>query len=417
MIKDFDIGIIGGGIAGYTAALHYSKSGKKVVLFEKSEIGGTCLNKGCIPTKSILKSSEIYRLVKNSEQFGVTCENVKFDYKKVIERKNEIIITLRKNIELALKSAKISVIKTEAKILSDKQIQNLQTNEIYETDRIVCCTGSGARKLPGFDFDGEFILNSDDVLELEKLPQNMLIVGSGAIGCEWAQIMNNFGVETTVIELAQNLLPLADIDISKRLERVFKSKGINFYKETSIEGIDGKNVHLSNGQMITPEKILVSIGRIPNVIEKLDGITYLGDVSGEIQLAHYAQRQSLFETIGLPYNKNLIPSVVYGTPEIAWVGKREQDLEKGCYTKANILISSLGKAWCDCKTDGIIKVLKVENKIVGAHIMAEHASSMINTLSVAIQKGVDIEDVCFPHPTYSEGMFDVLLKMYEPNFK
>ena len=170
MIKDFDIGIIGGGIAGYTAALHYSKSGKKVVLFEKSEIGGTCLNKGCIPTKSILKSSEIYSLVKNSEQFGVTCENVKFDYKKVIERKNEIIVTLRKNIELALKSAKISVIKTEAKILSDKQIQNLQTNEIYETDRIVCCTGSGARKLPGFDFDGEFILNSDDVLELEKLP-------------------------------------------------------------------------------------------------------------------------------------------------------------------------------------------------------------------------------------------------------
>ena len=412
MGNNYDIGIIGGGPAGYTAALHASIQGKSVVLFEKDKIGGVCLNKGCIPTKSILHSSEVYKQTLNGEIIGVRAENVVLDYSKIIERKNKTLETLRKGIELALKNAKVSLVNGEAQIKNKNVVEC--NNEVFNCSKIICATGSSPKIVKGLEFDNEFLLSSDDILNLEKLPKSILIVGSGAIGTEWARIFNNFGVETTVVELAERLLPLADVEVSKRLERIFKTNKIKFYTKTCVSEVKDKKVTLSNGEIIEPEIVLVAVGRASNNIDKTDGIEYIGDVSGEIQLAHYGIKQALETVNNVKFNKTLVPSVVYGTPEIAWVGRREQDLEEGSYKKSMVLVSSLGKAHCDGQTDGFIKILAQDNKIVGAHIVCAEASSLIQQLAIAIQNDITIDklkEVCFPHPTYSEGIFDALFKL------
>ncbi len=411
-MQDFDIGIIGGGPAGYTYALHASAQGKTVVLFEKDYIGGVCLNKGCIPTKSILHSSEVYKQTLDGEKFGVTAKNVTLDYSKVIERKNITVETLRKGIELALKNAKVTVINGEANIKNKNTIE--ANGDIFNCNKIICATGSSPKVIKGLEFDHEFLLSSDDILKLEKLPESILIVGSGAIGVEWARIFNNFGVETTVVELAPHLLPLADIEVSKRLERIFKTEKIKFFTETCVKEINNKKVTLSNGEIIEPGIVLVGVGRAPNITDKIDGVTYIGDVAGEIQLAHYAIKQAIEDTDEIKFEKSLTPSVVYGTPEIAWIGEREQDLEPDTYQKSLVLLSAIGKAHCDGQTDGFIKILSQSGKIVGAHIVSNEASALIQQLTIAIQNGISadkLKEVCFPHPTYSEGIFDALFKL------
>ena len=411
MVEKYDIGIIGGGPAGYTAAIHAGNLGKKVILFEKDNIGGVCLNRGCIPTKTILHISELYSEIKNSQDFGISAENIDLDWSKVIERKNNVIEKLRKGIELALKNAKVTVIKSRAEIVHNKTVKAAESS--YTCDKIICATGSFPKIIKGLEFDHKFLLSSDDILNLENLPKSILIVGSGAIGIEWARIMSNFGVETTVVELAQHLLPLADIEVSKRIERIFKTQKIKFYTQTSIEKIENKTITLSNGEIIEPEKILVAVGRTPNNTPKINGIEYIGDVAGEIQLAHFAIKQAIELVDGIHFNKELTPSVVYGTPEIAWVGKKEQDLEPDTYKKHFVLLSALGKAHCDNHTEGFIKILTQNNKIIGAHIVAAEASSLLHQLLIAMQNEIPtekIKEICFAHPTYSEGIFEALFK-------
>lgn len=412
-MEKFDLGIVGGGPAGYTAALHAASLGKKVLLFEKDFIGGVCLNKGCIPTKSILKSSEVYKTISNSQEFGIITDMPKLDYSKVIERKNKTIEKLRKGIELALKNAKVKVVYSEAEILDKNEIKDIDGNT-YQCESVICAIGSSPRIVKGLEFDGEFLLSSDDVLKLEVLPKNVLIIGSGAIGIEWARIFSNFGVQTSVVELASHLLPLADIEVSKRVERIFKAEKIKFYTETSVEKIEDKKVVLTNGEVLEPDCVLVAIGRTPNQVNKIDGVTYIGDVAGEIQLAHFAIKQAIERVQNIDFNKDLVPSVVYGIPEIAWVGKREQDLEGQDYKKSNVLVSALGKAHCDGETDGFIKLLEQNEKLVGAHIVSSEASSLLQQIIIAMQNDIPVEklkEICFAHPTYSEGIFEALFKL------
>lgn len=411
-MEKFDLGIIGAGPAGYTAALHAASCGKKVVLFEKENIGGVCLNKGCIPTKTILHSSELYKKLQCAEELGICVNSVGVDYAKVIERKNQIIEKLRKGIELALKNAKVTVIKSYAKI-SDKNNIIDENGNTYHCEDIIYAAGSEPKELKGLEFDHEFILSSDDVLKLSELPKSILIIGSGAIGIEWARIFSNFGVDTTIVELASSLLPLADFEVSKRIERIFKSNKIKFYKETSVTKINDKVVTLSNGEEIAPEIILVAAGRTTANLEKIDGVKYIGDAAGEIQLAHYAIKQALEQVQNIPFEKFLTPSVIYGSPEIAWIGKREQDLVAGTYQKSMILVSALGKSHCDNETEGFIKLLSQNDKLVGAHIVSEEASALIQQLVIAMQNDISIEklkEVCFAHPTYSEGIFECLFR-------
>lgn len=415
MTQQFDLGIIGGGPAGYTAAFQARSKGLSVVLFEKDKVGGVCLNRGCIPTKAILHSAELYEEMKSATELGITAENLSFDYSKVVERKDKIVEKLRKSLELSLKNSGVVVVNAEAKIPShtvkNGENQVFANEEIYECKKIITATGSKPRDFDGLRFDHKFILSSDDILNLKTLPKSIVIIGSGAIGIEWARILSAFDVEVTVVEMADHLLPLADIEVSKRVERIFKSKKIKFYTSNGVEKIENQNVTLKSGETLTPELVLLATGRTPQPIENCD--ICIGDACGKIQLAHFAIKQAVAEIANIEFNENLVPSVVYGCPEIAWIGKREQDLEEGNYKKSNILISALGKSHCDNCSDGFIKLLSQNGKIVGAHIVSKEAASLIQEITIAMQNNIAIDDlkkVCFAHPTYSEGIFECLFK-------
>ena len=413
-METFDYGIIGGGPAGYTTALYLATQGKSVVLFEKDEVGGTCLNRGCIPTKILLHVAELYQSFKTAEKFGIYADNIIFDYGKVAEHKNKIVEKLRKSLELAIKKSGIKVVKETAKVVSDNLIN--ASGEEYSCSKIVVATGSKPRELKGLEFDHKFILSSDDILNLTKLPEKMVIVGSGAIGIEFARILSAFGVEITLVELASRLVPLADWEVSKRVERQFKMKKIKFYTETSIKSIENKVVTLSNDEKIEPECILVATGRVcadDNKYEQ-NNVSIIGDASAEIQLAHYAVSQAKKLVFDISFDKDLIPSVIYGSPEIAWVGEVEKQDADTEFKKVVFPISALGKAHADDSIDGFIKILAKDNKIVGASIISNEASALIQQITIAIQNNISIDklkEVCFAHPTYSEGIMEGIMQL------
>lgn len=422
MTQQFDLGIIGGGPAGYTAAFHARIKGLSVVLFEKDKVGGVCLNRGCIPTKAILHSAELYEEMKSAQDLGIITENLSFDYAKVVEHKDKVVEKLRKTLELSLKNAGVVVVNAEASI-SDSPIQNtissavqeietIRANEeTYKCSKVIVATGSKPRDFDSLRFDHEFILSSDDILNLKTLPKSIVIIGSGAIGIEWARILAAFDVEVTVIEMAEHLLPLADVEVSKRIERIFKSKKIKFFTANGVKKIERNKVTLKSGEILTPELVLLATGRTPQPIENCK--ICIGDACGKIQLAHFAIKQAVAEVSGVEFDETLVPSIVYGCPEIAWVGKREQDLEEGSYKKSNILISALGKSHCDNCSDGFIKILSQDGKIVGAHIVSKEAASLIQEITIAMQNNITIDElkkVCFAHPTYSEGIFECLFR-------
>lgn len=405
----YDLGIIGGGPAGYTAALHAGTKGQKVILFEKDKVGGTCLNRGCIPTKAILHSAELYEEIKNSESLGIHADNVTFDFAEVMEHKNLVVEKLRKGLELSLKNRKVEVLNTEARLLSEHKIE--ADGQIFECKKIIIATGSEPKNFNGMERDGIFVLNSDDILNLSKLPKNIVIVGSGAIGIEWARIFSAFETDVTIIEAADYLLPAADIDVSKRIERIFKSGKIKIYKSNGVEKIQNKKVYLTGGEILEPEIVLVAIGRKICRIDNSDSVICIGDACGEIQLAHYASKQAVECVDNIVFNKNFVPFVVYGNPEIAWAGKREQDLEEGTYQKATVLISALGKSHCDNSIEGFIKILSQEDNIIGVHIVSKEASAMLQQIIIAMQNKISVsklKEICFAHPTYSEGIFECL---------
>ena len=408
----YDLGIVGSGPAGYTAALSYRKKEFSVVIFEKNEVGGVCLNRGCIPTKTILHSADFFEELKKSEDIGIFFENVSLDFSKVMARKNQVVERLRRGLELTLKNRGVVVIKAEAQIIDENTIK--ANGEIYKCSKIIAATGSEPRTFKGMEFDHKYILSSDDVLELTELPKSILIVGSGAIGIEWARIFSEFGCAVTVVELADYLLPVADLDVSKRIERIFKSKNIKIYKSVCVEKIEKNDIctiYLNNGEVIKADKVLVAGGRTIRNADRIRGVTYLGDACGEIMLAHFASKQAIEAAEDISFDKSLVPSVVYGTPEIAWVGKREQDLEIGTYQKSSMLISALGKSHCDNLTEGFIKLLSKDDKIIGAHIVSKEAASLIQEIVIAMQNNVSVnklKEVCFAHPTYSEGIFESL---------
>ncbi|MDD3437670.1 MAG: FAD-dependent oxidoreductase [Candidatus Gastranaerophilales bacterium] len=473
MNKKYDFGIIGAGPAGYTAAIRAAQLGKTVVLFEKQSLGGVCLNKGCIPTKTFLHCADVYNLIKKASNLGIEIENYSINFEKAAERKEKTIEKLRKSLEMLLNSYGIEIVMAEAKIVDEgtgnreqkteevkskkqkaksnviideervlevchceegqspdaaiqKSLSAFQPShfslihangETYECEHVLIATGSEPKCVGGFEFDHEFILSSDDVLELKTLPQKVLIVGSGAIGIEWARIFSAFGTEVTVVEIADKLLPLADIDVSSRLERIFKMARIKTFLSTSVKEIKNKIVTLSNGEILEPDFVLFATGRKPFINGIITPLYLIGDAYGSIQLAHFASHQGIqvVENIvlGKEVKEFITPSVVYGNPEIAWAGKTEQEPGENEYKKSVFPISALGKAHADGDMEGFVKILTdKKGKILGAHIIAKEASAMIHQLSIAMENGLNVEDLkhcCFAHPTYSEGVFESLL--------
>lgn len=415
MSKTYDFGIIGAGPAGYTAAIRAAQLGTSVVLFEKEFLGGVCLNKGCIPTKTFLHSADVYNSIKKASALGIEIENATINFEKVSERKEKTVEKIRKSLELLIKSYGIEIVFAQASLKTKNVIE--ANNEKYECSNILVATGAEPKCVGGFEFDHEFILSSDDVLNLKSLPQKIVIVGSGAIGIEWARIFSSFGAEVTIIEIADKLLPLADVEISQRLERVFKMSKVKYFLSTFVKEIQDKKLILSSGEILESDFVLFATGRGVNDIENSQNADKIGDASGGIQLAHFASHQGVQVVENIVLGKEikdfLVPSVVYGNPEIAWVGKTEQELEAREYKKSVFPIPALGKAAADNNLEGFIKILADNaGNILGAHIISKEASALIHQISIAMQNNLKVEDIkhcCFAHPTYSEGVYEAFL--------
>lgn len=425
MEEIFDLIIVGLGPAGIKAANIAAKNGLTTLAFEKENVGGCCLNKGCVPTKSFLYTSNAYFEALNSIKNGVNINGtIEADILKMVEIKNSIISKLSKGAENELIKKGVKIIKEEAKV----DFENLEVNG-YKAKNIIIATGSIPFELCDFKFNKKDILSSDDILNLEKLPKNIAIIGTGAIGVEWARIFSNLGVNVSVIEKAPTILPLMDVDIQKRITRIFKQKKIKIYTgKTATLYKEGKLI-LDDNSEIDADILLVAVGRkriIPNGLKINSDLTTnyknvyaTGDISATKQLAHTASMQAdyvmnkILKKEAKLIENDLIPSVIYGTPEAASIGVNEQDIENSDeYKIYNLPISFLAKSWCDNQIDGFIKIITKDDLIKGAHIVSNEASSLISQIQIMMitnYKVSNIKDIVFAHPTYSEGIMEAIL--------
>lgn len=424
----FDLGIIGSGPAGYVAAIRASQRGLNVVLFEKNQIGGTCLNRGCIPTKTILHSCNVLSELKNSSKLGINVESVSFDFSKIQERQKTVSEKIRKSLTTLIKSYGVTIVEEEATIESNNKIST-PTNS-YDVKNIIIATGSKPNKINfNGNYEESFVMTSDDVLNMTELPSSVLIVGTGAIGIEWARILSTLGVKVTLVEMMEKVIPTADYEISERVVRLLKKARIDFYTLATIQEIQGKTVTISNGKIIDVDAILLGTGRKTDTIEvdknfKTDkaNVFAIGDVNRVSMLAHSGMKQAeeVVEYIvsgkECHFDRDLVPAVIYGTPEIASIGKTEQELQVSGieYKKSFFPISALGKAYADDKIEGFVKILATEDEILGAHIISEEASAMIQQVAIAMANKLSpkkLQEVIFAHPTYSEGLLESLFAL------
>ena len=439
----YDVMIIGGGPGGYTAANKAARNGLKTVLFEKNKIGGTCLNRGCIPMKSLIQSAHVYKDAKDGELFGVSAQNVSLNYDRVKERRDEVVTQLRTGVEKSLKANKVDVINGEAKIIEKDKVSC--NGEVYEGDHIVIAAGS-IPAIPPIE-GKEYAITSDDVLEKDhQLKSSIIIIGGGVIGCEIADALNAYGVNVMIIEMADRLLPTLDKELGTRLNMFFKKKGITAICSAAVKKIsEDHSVTFTDKkgeeQVLQADEVLIATGRradIASLAEEslgleinrgvvsdengktnIDNIYVIGDArSGNIQLAHVAEAQGE-NIIDLILGKDpeidmsVIPSGIYTEPEIASVGVGEDQLkEKGIeYQSKKFLTGANGKCLIENSESGFVKILIADDVIVGGSIITPHATELIGELAIAVQKKMSPDQfvkVVHPHPTISEMIWDVV---------
>ena len=426
----YDLAVIGLGPGGMEAINIALKNNLKVIAFEKEHVGGCCLNVGCIPTKAILHSALSNFAVSSFNNIGLNLDgNINTDWSKILSRKDDIVSKFKKGATSALEK-NITLIKSNASLAKvGDDIVIKADSEIYQAKNIIVSSGSIARELPNLKFNGDNILSSDDLYNLEKLPNSIAIVGSGAIGVEWGVIFASLGVEVTIIEKMPLLSPNMDIEVSKRLDRILKSYKIKCFKDDYIVDYSNSKVTLNSGAEFSADKILVAVGRKPIMPESDFEITInkdnhketnynnlfvIGDATGYGMLAHSASYDARNVMNKILFNKNFstqtIPAVIYIHPEIATVGIKEQDIDDSFQIKKLPLVTS-AKAWADDATDGIIKLIIKDNLIKGATVISNEASSLIAIIKTFIDFEIPldkIEDFIFPHPSYSELISEVL---------
>ena len=441
------LAIIGGGPAGYTAAEKAAKAGKDVVLFEQNAVGGTCLNVGCIPTKSLLYGAKQYYNATHAQKYGVTAENVVFDYAAMQKRKTIVVRKLVAGIKQRLNNEHCTLVAGEAKVLSrtDELVTIACGDQVYEADNLLICTGSTnfVPPIPGIK-DNPAVWDSTDALAATELPQSIIIVGGGVIGMEFATLYHELGVPVTVIEAMPTILPNLDQEVVAVLIEKYRKAGINILTDTKVESLDGGKV-TANGQIYEAEKVLVSVGRRANLqgLEALNDLELnrgaiiiddfcktnlpnvyaAGDVTGKIMLAHVAARQAevmvgrLLKQIPLQrIAYNAIPSVVYTNPEIATVGITEQQAAemniKAEVRKLPMTFSGRFMAENEGETGLCKMVVDVEKQtVLGVHMIGNPCSEFISAASFAVRNGytvAEMQQVVFPHPTVSEILHEIL---------
>ena len=446
-MSKYFLAIIGGGPAGYTAAERASKAGKDVVLFEQIAVGGTCLNVGCIPTKSLLYGAKQYYNATHAQKYGVTAENVTFDFAAMQKRKTIVVRKLVAGIKQRLNNEHCTLVSGFAKVESrtDELVTISCNGETYEAENLMICTGSTnfVPPIPGIQ-DNEHVWDSTDALNATELPKSIIIVGGGVIGMEFATLYHELGIPVTVIEALPSILPNLDPEVVTVLADKYRKAGINILTETRVEKIDGGKV-TANGVEYEADKILVSVGRRANLngLEALNDIELnrgaividdfcktnlpnvyaCGDVTGKIMLAHVAARQAEV-AIGrmlkvIPLQRiayNAIPSVVYTNPEIASVGITESQAESMSIPvevrKLPMTFSGRFMAENEGETGLCKMIVDAKNhSVLGVHMIGNPCSEFVSAASFAVRMGytvAEFQQVVFPHPTVSEILHEIL---------
>ncbi len=464
MTKNYDLVILGGGTGGYVAAIRASQLGMKVAVVEKAKLGGTCLHQGCIPSKALLRSAEVYRQTREAEQYGIETTDTTLNFLKVQERKNHIIDTLYQGVQALMKKGKIDVYEGFGRILGPSifspmpgtisiEHENGDENTMLVPKNVIIATGSKPRVLPNVDIDDQFVMTSDEALEMETLPKSITIIGGGVIGIEWASMLADFGVEVTVVEYFEQILPTVDHSIANELEKQLKKKGISIitggkFLSHAIDKKKGVTIEVEINdeiKQINSEKMLISVGREANkadigientaiVIEddfiqvnkhfqtKESHIYAIGDVIGGMQLAHVASHEGIVavehiaENNPYPIEYENIPTCVYSSPEVASIGLTErQAKEQGFEIKVGRFpFQANGKALVYGELSGFIKIIadKQTEDLLGVHMIGPHVTDMISEAGLAKVLDATPWEMSLnihPHPSLSEVIGEAAL--------
>ena len=449
-MDQYQVGILGGGPGGYVCALRAAELGLSVVIVEGDRLGGTCLNRGCIPTKALVRSADLWREMGRAEEFGLSIQGREFDFGKVMMRKDQVVDNLVKGIEQLMKARKIRVIQGWGELKGPGRIDVKAGDgvESIKVDNVIIATGSVPARVPiaGSDLPG--VVTSDDMLYLTNLPDSLVIVGGGVIGMEFASIYREFGVNVTVVEMLPAILGNIDEEIPKRMTPLLKKSGMEILTKTAVKSIRQQDDRLmvqvedakGMGRELPADRVLISVGRKPNlqgidveglglamergaikVNERMEtnlpGVYAIGDAVGGIMLAHVASAEGMVaaENIaGKPASMHYhaVPSAIFTYPEIAAVGKSEQELKAAGmpYQVSKFPFSANGKAMALGETIGLVKVLADQaGVIIGGAIMGPAASNLISELVVAVEKGLRAEEVAHmihAHPTLPEAVME-----------
>ena len=456
---NFDIIVIGSGPGGYVTAIRASQLGLKTAIVEKESLGGVCLNWGCIPTKALLKSAQVFEYIQHAEDFGITVKDANADFKGIIDRSRGVADSMSKGIEFLMKKNKIEVINGFAKLKANKKVNvtdsNGKTTE-YSANHIIIATGARSRELPNLPQDGKKIIGYRKAMTLPKAPKKMIVAGSGAIGVEFAYFYNSMGVDVTIVEYMPNIIPLEDIDVSKQLGRTFKKAGINVMTNASVEKVDTSGdgckvlVKTKKGEeTIDCDVVLSAVGIVANIegigLEEvgiatdkgrilvndyyqtnIPGYYAIGDVLSTQALAHVASAEGItcVEKIAghnpEKINYNNIPGCTYCSPEIASVGYTEQAAKDAGYDVkvGKFPFSASGKASAAGHKDGFVKVIfdAKYGEWLGCHMIGYNVTEMIAEAVVGRKletTGHEILKAVHPHPTMSEAVMEAVADAYE----
>ena len=444
--------IIGAGPGGYVAAIRAAQLGSEVMVIEKKELGGTCLNVGCIPTKALLASAELLSAINNASKFGITVGEVSPKLPEMMARKEKIVAGLRKGIEYLFKSKQITLVKGVGKILEPGKVEVVKgdgSKDEVSADRIIIATGSGPARPKIFPFDGEKVITSDEALSLKEVPESLLIVGAGAIGVEFACIFASLGTKVTVVEMLAQSIPTEDGEIARELEKCLRRRGIKIYTGTKIEKVEATGSAgtpkskvestLSSGEKIEVEKVLVAVGRklnsegLEEIGLRLDGgrvmanekmetnipnIYAIGDVAGGLLLAHKASAEGIVAAENASGHNSamdyrVVPTCIFTSPEVASVGLTEKKAEEAGHKLkvGKFPFRALGKAHAMGEVDGLIKIIAdaSSDEILGVHIVGPHATDLIAEAALAMKTEVTAEELgstIHAHPTLAEGLME-----------
>lgn len=455
-MKHYKVVIIGGGPGGYEAAIRLNQHEIDCAVIEKARLGGVCLNWGCIPTKALVKSAELWQEINEADTFGLQADRQKLDYEKVFNHKNDVVEKLVSGVEYLFNKRKITVIKSVAKFLKREGttfITGIDSEEEIRSDYVIIATGSTPKELPAVKIDETDILSSTGLLKLKQLPDTLAVIGGGVVGCEFASVFNSFGVEVHLIEFLPQILSTEDDEISKRLQLLLKKSGIRIKTGTGVTGYknrDGKILlQLSDDTELPVDKVLLSVGRKPDLSFKhpselalatngsveidnqmrtnIPGLYAIGDVTGKMPLAHTAAKQGLIavediknkvldspsQNVELVYEN--IPRCTFTQPEVASVGLTEKQASDkyGEIRVGRFPFTANGKAIAGGKVNGFVKMIAKasDDRMVGMHILGPNAAELIAQGSILINLRAtvkEVDKVVFAHPTLSEAIMEAI---------